>query len=146
MDPADFTSDEWGHIRRTPGAHGYLAFHPRPLARQLSLAPATVALQSTADLALGRLCGAGRILPNTELLLAPYALQESLDSSRIEGTQATLSDVFAATATGDADRVDVQEVLNYRAAMDHGLTSGLPLSKRLLQEMHAILLTGVRGQ
>lgn len=141
MDPDSFSSDDWGVVWRTTGSHGYFAFFPRPIARTLELAPETVALQSKADLALGRLAGAGRILPNAAILLAPYALQESLDSSRIEGTQATLSDVFVANATGDADRIDIREVLNYRAAMDHGLNSGLPLSKRLLQEMHQILLT-----
>jgi Fic family protein len=146
VDPFMFTSDAWGAVRRTPGGHGYYAFYPAPIARELPLAAKTVALQSKADLALGRLAGAGRILPNTGILLAPYALQESLDSSRIEGTQATLSDVFNANATGDTDRVDIREVLNYRAAMQHGLTSGLPLSKRLLREMHKILLTNVRGR
>jgi Fic family protein len=146
MDPTDFTSDAWGDVRRTPGEHGYYAFHPKALKRTLDLDRATVVLQSKADLALGRLAGAGRILPSTALLLAPYALQESLDSSRIEGTQATLSDVLSAKATGETAGVDVREVLNYSAAMDHGITSPLPLSKRLLCEMHAILLTGVRGQ
>ena len=146
MDPADFTSDAWGVVRRTPGDHGYFAFHPTTIDRQLALDASTIVLQSKADLALGRLAGAGRILPNPDLLLAPYALQESLDSSRIEGTQATLSAVFNAAATGETVEVDVREVLNYRAAMDHGLTSGLPLSKRLLQEMHKILLHDVRGK
>lgn len=110
MDPSSFTSDDWGVVRRTPGDHGYWAYFPRPVARQLALAPETVALQSKADLALGRLAGAGRILSHTDLLLAPYALQESLDSSRIEGTQTALSDVFAADATGEADRVGIRAI------------------------------------
>jgi Fic family protein len=146
MDPADFVSDAWGDIRRTPGEHGYHAYYPKSLGRPLDLGRETVALQSKADLALGRLAGAGRILPSTAILLAPYALQESLDSSRIEGTQTTLSDVLSAKATGERAGVDVREVLNYSAALDHGITSPLPLSKRLLCEMHAILLADVRGQ
>ena len=141
MDPADFTSAAWGGVHRTSGPHGYYAFFPHKIDRHLTLDPSTVSLQSKADLALGRLAGAGRILPNTAILLAPYALQESLDSSRIEGTQATLSEVFNANATGEAGEAggtNVREVLNYRAAMDHGLNSGLPLSKRLLTEMHRV--------
>ncbi len=146
MDPSAYRSTIWGEVRRTPGQHGYYAYFPNKITRKLELNRRTVALQSKADLALGRLAGAGRVLPNVDILLAPYAMQESLDSSRIEGTQTTLSDVFAANATGEAADENVQEVLNYRAAMDHGLNSGLPLSKRLMQEMHKILLTGVRGK
>lgn len=146
MDPRHFTSDAWGEVRRTAGTHGYYAFFPKKIRRELELDGRTVVLQSRADLALGRLAGAGRILPSTDVLLAPYAFQESLDSSRIEGTQATLSDVFNANATGERAGMDVQEVLNYKAAMDHGLSSPLPLSKRLLCEMHEILLSGVRGE
>ena len=103
---------------------------------------------SEADAALGRLAGAGRLLPNPHLLIAPYATQEALASSRIEGTQASLSDVFDAAATGVPGTVDVREVQNYVAALEHGLRRlpELPMSKRLIREMHGVLLTGVRGQ
>lgn len=146
VDPALFTSGEWGEVRRTPGDHGYFAFFPSRMKHELVLDAGTVALQSKADIALGRLAGAGRLLPNAAMLVAPYALQESLDSSRIEGTQATLSDVFSAKAGGGPTEVDVREVFNYQRAMTHGLHSPLPLSKRLMREMHEILLTDVRGE
>lgn len=133
-------------MRRTPGDHGYFAFVPSRMKHELVLDAETVALQSKADIALGRLAGAGRLLPNAAMLVAPYALQESLDSSRIEGTQATLSDVFSAKAGGGPAEMDVREVFNYQRAMTHGLHSPLPLSKRLMREMHDILLTDVRGE
>ena len=149
MDPANFTSTTWGQVRRTLGRHGYNAYFPARIHREINLDRNTVALQSKADLALGRLAGAGRILPNAELLVTPYMLEEALYSSRIEGTQATLSDVFSANASGESDGVDIREVLNYRSAMRHGLDrlgGELPLSLRLMREMHEILLTDVRGQ
>lgn len=109
---------------------------------------AVVRTLSEADSALGRLAGAGRLLPNPHLLVTPYAVQEALASSRIEGTQATLSDVFAANAVGSTKSSGVQEVQNYVAALEHGLARlpTLPLSKRLIREMHSVLLRGVRGQ
>ncbi len=144
-----FASLAWGDVRRTLGRHGYYAYFPKPLPRHLELDSKTILLQSQADLALGRLAGAARLLPNTAILITPYSMQEALDSSRIEGTQASLSELFNATATGETTRMDVAEVLNYMNAMEHGLSrlrTTLPLSLRLMKEMHQILLTGVRGQ
>ncbi|HUR23912.1 MAG TPA: Fic/DOC family N-terminal domain-containing protein [Acidimicrobiales bacterium] len=104
-------------------------------------------LLSDADRALGRLAGAGRLLPNPHLLLQPYITREALASSRIEGTQASLSDVFDAQARNKPDG-PVREVTNYIQALEHGLArlSSLPVSKRLLCEVHEILLADVRGQ
>ncbi len=78
----------------------------------------------------------------------PYLTIEAVASSRIEGTQASVSDVFEARATGGRATGDVKEVSNYIAALDHGIArlSSLPVSTRLICEMHRILLTGVRGQ
>jgi Fic family protein len=107
----------------------------------------TVTLLSEADAALGRLAGAGRLLPEPHLLILPYMTREAISSSRIEGTQASLSDVFEAAAGGVASE-DVAEVQNYVRALQHGLRrqADLPLSLRLLRECHEVLLTGVRGQ
>ena len=76
-----------------------------------------------------------------------YIRREAVSSSRIEGTQATLSEVFDAESRGDL-RGDIQEVVNYIRAMDVGLQrlTSLPISKRLIEEIHSVLLEGVRGQ
>ena len=104
---------------------------------------------STADAALGRLAGAGRHLHDPAMFVRPYMTREALASSRIEGTQASLSDVFRADASEDDVPAthDVEEVRNYRAAMDAGLRRlpDLPLTRRVVQDIHAVLLQGVRG-
>lgn len=107
---------------------------------------------SRADAALGELSGLGRQLPNPHLLIDPLVRREAVLSSRIEGTHATLTDIFLNEAgqpdQGSASSADVQEVLNYVRALQHGLArlGTLPLSLRLMNEMHAKLMTGVRGQ
>lgn len=106
-------------------------------------------LLSEADAALGRLAGAGRLLPDPHLLVNAYITREAVASSRIEGTQASVTEVFDAAVTGTPTRADVQEVRNYILALRHGLrrmTEGFPISLRLITEMHEILLTRVRGQ
>jgi len=125
-----------------------VTFVPADLPRRLILEPATVTALSNADSNLGRLAGVGRILPQPHLLLLPYLTMEAVASSRIEGTQASVSDVFEARATGGRTSADVREVSNYIRALDHGIgrLATLPLSTRLIREMHKILLTGVRGQ
>ena len=101
--------------------------------------------------ALTRLDGVASNLPNPDLFVAMYVRQEAVFSSQIEGTQSTLEDVLEFEA-GGASRViervkDVEEVVNYVAAMNHGLRRlpKLPLSLRLIKEIHAKLLAGVRG-
>ena len=104
---------------KTPGPHGYWAYVPEPLPPSLGLPASTVRLLSEADRALGRLAGAGRLLPNPHLLLQPYIAREALASSRIEGTQASLSDVFDAQARETAEG-PVREVTNYIQAEKDG--------------------------
>ncbi len=130
---------------------GYTAFIPAPLPPQPPVAmdaELTRAL-SDADRALGRLDGVTSILPNPELFVAMYVRTEAVLSSQIEGTQSTLEDVlqFEAGAKGSDLPQDIEEVVNYVAAMNHGLArlKDLPLSLRLLREIHAQLLKGVRG-
>lgn len=132
---------------KTPGAHGFYTYVPAALPRQLHLGVQTVLLLSEADRALGRLAGAGRLLPNPHLLVRPYVAREAVASSRIEGTQASLSDVFDATALG-AETGEVREVTNYIRALERGLAelARLPISLRLLCSIHEELLRGVRGQ
>ncbi len=142
-----FVAPAFGEAFKTLGPAGYTAFRPAPLPHRLDLSDETVIALSDADRALGRLAGTGRLLPNPHLLLRPYVTREALASSRIEGTQASLSDVFDAQARKAAEG-PLREVTNYIDALDHGLArlDALPVSRRLLCEVHEILLTGVRGQ
>jgi Fic family protein len=107
-------------------------------------------LLSAADLALGRLEGSTSILPNPNLFLSMYVRREAVLSSQIEGTQASLTDVLQfEIGEGEQERVrDVEEVVNYVAALNHGLrrVQRLPMSLRLIREIHAKLMHGVRGQ
>jgi Fic family protein len=129
---------------------GYRAFLPAPL-------PPVPALQvdnalqrslSEADQALGRLDGSVQTLPHPDLFVYMYVRKEAVLSSQIEGTQSSLQDLLAAEARVlDADRPrDVDEVVNYVRAMKAGLDrlSSLPVSVRLIREIHADLLQGVR--
>jgi Fic family protein len=79
-----------------------------------------------------------------------YITREAVSSSRIEGTQASVTEVFDAVVTGEAKRDDIREVRNYISALEHGARrmqrDDFPISLRLIREMHEILLTGVRGQ
>jgi len=108
-----------------------------------------VQLLSDADRAVGRLDGAASVLPNPDLFVAMYVNQEAVLSSQIEGTQSTLQDVldFEINEEGTKDPRDVEEVVNYVRAMNHGLErlAQLPLSLRLIREIHERLLHGVRG-
>ena len=105
---------------------------------------------SQADRMLGRLDGIGAVLPNPNLFLAMYVRQEAVLSSQIEGTQSTLEDVlqFEVDETAGDLPKDVEEVVNYVGAMNYGLKrlEELPLSFRLIREIHAKLMAGVRGQ
>src|ERR1700722_2770854 len=107
------------------------------------------ALLSRADLALGRLGDSIETLPNPDLFVLMYVRKEAVLSSQIEGTQSSLADLLAAEAQvfDPAQPRDVAEVLNYVAAMNHGLArlTALPVSVRLIREIHAKLLDGVRG-
>ncbi len=133
---------------RTP--QGYYAFVPAPLPRHLDLDPELIFLLSEADRGLGRLEGMARVLPNPQLLIAPLSQREAVLSSRIEGTQASVSDLAIYEAAGEAaPRVhsDVLEVWNYRRALSYGLERirSLPLSLRLMRDLHAELVRDIRG-
>jgi Fic family protein len=130
---------------------GYDAFVPAPLPPVPVLDMASLALLlSDASVALGRLDGIVGILPNPDLFVAMYVRQEAVLSSQIEGTQASLTDVLQFEVDHDDPprAKDVEEVVNYVHAMNHGLARlpELPLSLRLIREIHAKLMAGVRGQ
>lgn len=104
---------------------------------------------SDADRLIGQLAGEGRALPNPHLLMRPFVKREAVLSSRIEGTQATLGELLAADAGAVVDRSpeDLREVANYVVALEYGMQrlNSLPLSLRLIREVHAELTRGVRG-
>lgn len=131
---------------------GYSAFIPEPLPPKppIEIDKRLQTLLSKADRALGRLDGTIHTLPDSDLFVAMYIRKEAVLSSQIEGTQSSLHDVLEAEASIlRADRPkDVPEVLNYIAAMNHGLgrLQDLPVSQRLIREIHRRLLKGVRGQ
>ena len=127
---------------------GYWAFVPPPLPPTVSLTEGLVHALSEADRNLGLLAGAGEWLPNPHLLIRPFIRREAVLSSRIEGTQASVADLvlFEASPTASA-APDVREVANYVRALESGVQEDrrLPLSLRLIRELHRELMTGVRG-
>src|SRR6476646_2172156 len=138
MNPKDFTSGAAGRTVRT--TTGYWAFIPAPLPPQVEYDAELTLLLSQADAALSELSGVGRCLPNPDLLIAPYVKREAVASSKIEGTQADLSDLLLdeiepkRTPPGS----DVLEVRNYVAALNRGIRSldKLPLASRMVRELH----------
>lgn len=129
---------------------GYSAFQPADLPPDPPITWDDVLynLLSKADRALGRLDGSIQTLPDPDLFVFMYVRKEAVLSSQIEGTQSSLNDVLEAEAAiQDSSRPsDVREVLNYVDAMKHGLDqTTLPLSVRLIREIHDRLLRGVRG-
>ena len=147
MNPKDFKAPQAGRVVKTP--QRYHAFVPAPLPPKLTYTPDLVLALSRADAALSELAGVGRQLPNPHLLIASYIRREAVLSSRIEGTRTTLSDLLMDEAAGAASAAtdDVREVRNYVAALEQGIErmKTLPVSLRLVREIHACLLKGVRG-
>lgn len=146
MNANDFTSHRAGKLITTP--QGYAAFVPRDLPPELSFDWSLARAIAEAERALGNLSGIGSTLPNPHLLIRPFMQKEAVLSSRIEGTQASLSDLFFFEAGApEREQSDVREVSNYVRALELGLTllKDLPVSQRLLREVHAVLMQGARG-
>jgi len=137
-----------GRSIRTP--QGYTAFVPDPLPPKLEWTPVLTRALSDADRLIGQLAGEGGQLPNPHVLIRPFVRREAVLSSRIEGTRATLGELLAAEAGASVERSpdDLREVVNYVKALEEGVKrlKTLPLSLRLLRELHATLMAGVRGQ
>ncbi|HEY4443375.1 MAG TPA: Fic family protein [Steroidobacteraceae bacterium] len=146
MNADDFANSPTGKIVQTPQGVG--AFLPNSLPPQTPLDIGSLAKPlEQATLALGQLSGIGQTLPNPHLLIRPFKRVEAVASSKIEGTVTTLSELLMLEVEKNAQnaRSDTREVRNYTFALDHGLKrlKDLPVSKRLIQEMHKILLTNV---
>jgi Fic family protein len=139
-----------GSYRKQPT--GYSAFLPTPLPPDppIQIDSEMQTLLSRADRALGRLDGSIQTLPNPDLFVLMYVRKEAVLSSQIEGTQSSLADLLEAEASvfDPHHPSDVGEVLNYVGAMNHGIQrlKELPLSIRLIREIHQKLLHSVRGR
>ena len=156
MDVEQFRKSTTGRVVKVgEGATAYWAFVPHPLPPTVELTLELVHKLSEADRALGELAGLAQMLPNSSLLVRPFAHREAVSSSRIEGTEAAVADLYAYEAgylpiragKPSLPEADVQEVLNYVHALDYGLqrVETLPISLRLIREVHARLMEGVRG-
>lgn len=155
MRPEDFKSSTAGELRK--GANGqadYWSFVPNPLPPTIQYSPKLVGILADATFAIGQLNGLGRQIANPHLFQLPFMRKEAVLSSKIEGTQTEEAEVIEYEGgqlglpieTKKAD--DLQEVMNYVNALEYGLArlEDLPVSLRLLTEIHRELLSGVRGQ
>lgn len=143
----DISNDSAGKIIRH--IKGYKAFLPTPLPPSIEWNIQLVNSLSRADYLLGKLAREGSKLPNPHLLIRPFITREAVLSSQIEGTQTTIGEVLAQDAAIRSKEYhgDLQEVQNYIKALDHGLEllDTLPLSLRLVKNLHEKLMQGVRG-
>jgi len=159
MDPEKFRSSPTGKLVKCTNKDGdFWAFVPNPLPPEITLDVELVNRLSVADRKIGMLAGLAQNIPNPKLLLAPLLRREALLSSRIEGTYTTFSDLYAFEAQqlriplDNPDKIvranNALEVTNYIKSMEYGLErlKSFPMSKRLIQELHRLLLTGVRGE
>jgi Fic family protein len=134
-------------------ASGYLAYVPAPLPPdpEVALDAGAVDLLSRADQALGKLDGVATLLPNPDLFVGMYVRKEALLSSQIEGIDSSLDEVIRfeeGEQPVEGKRLhDTAEVVHYVRALNYGIRrlADLPLSLRLIREIHAELMRGVRG-
>ena len=150
MNQENFKNATAGRCIRTITQPSYWAYVPNPLPPNIKMDWGLVNLLSKADITLGKLSGAGQLLPNPHLLIGPFIGREAVMSSRIENTQSGLEDLFLfeADQTEPALASDIKEVLNHVRAMEYGIKrlEDLPISSRLICEIHEILMEGVRGE
>ena len=149
MNPEAFKHSTAGKCIRTLTRPPYWAYVPNPLPPKIEVDWELAGLLSKADSKLKELFDAGQLLPNPHLLISPFIRRESVTSSRIENTQSGLDDLFLfeADQTEPSPMSDVREIHNYVRAMEHGIKrlEDLPISSRLICEVHEILMKGVRG-
>jgi Fic family protein len=149
MDPNEFSSTSPGRLLRTP--KGYWAFIPDPLPPTIHWSASLISSLGEAERNLGRLASLADTLPSPHILVRPFIRREAVLSSQIEGTRASLVDLYhyeSSQASYFEDTLDVREVHNYVCALDYGLerSQTLPVSLRLIRELHGILMEGVRGE
>ena len=147
MRPEDFQELAPGRVIKA--IQGHWTFAPHPLPPQLHFSIEQIARLSDADRALGELAGVGRMLPNPQLLIRPFISREAVLSSQIEGTLTKLDQLllFEAQPNDIQHPADAEEVMNYVRAANFGLNAirgGYPFSWSLVEEVHRILMEGVR--
>ncbi|MDE2860333.1 MAG: Fic family protein [Chloroflexota bacterium] len=131
-----------------PTLEGQRAFVPAPLPRHIEPSIQLMRSLEEAVSAVANLAGVGETMQNPQLLIGPFVRREAVLSSRIEGTQASISDLFRYEASGRSrPGGDVREVANYVEALEKGLEllEDLPISLRLNNQLHTVLMRGVRG-
>jgi Fic family protein len=148
MNPNEFRDPKVGRAIRTQ--RGYWAFIPAPLPPQIGWTTPLVSALTDADRELSKLTTLTGNFPFPRLLIQPFMRREAVLSSRIEGTRASLVDLYhyeSAQISFLEPTDDVREVHNYVVALDYGLErlKTLPVSLRLIREAHARLMEGVRG-
>ncbi len=158
MDPERFTDSAAGRVVRVGrGKEAYWAFVPHDLPPALEWDKRLVLVLAEAERSLGELAGLGRTIPNPHLLVGPFIRREAVLSSRIEGTETDIADLYGYEAgqlplpglgRPGASESDAREVLHYVRALEYGLErlDTLPASLRLLRELHERLMEGVRGE
>lgn len=133
---------------------GHLTFVPNNLPPTINYDESLTALISEASLQLGNLSGIGKLIPNPHLLIRPYLTREAVLSSKIEGTQASIVDVFRYEAGGmiggeGKDVKRINEVVNYVHALNkclHDVSKGAKIDLQMMKNTHKILMKNVRGQ
>ena len=130
---------------------GYKAFIPNPIPPNppIRIEGEIQHLLTNANIAIGKMDTMGYLAPNLEHIIAMYVRKEALLSAQIEGTQASLEDIFKYENQIPVKNInDVKEVVNYIKALNHGMKrlAEFPMSIRLIKEIHEILLEGARGK
>ncbi len=149
MKRTDFSNQATGKVIRT--LNGYAAFIPDPLPPNIEWSNKLLTALSQADRSLARLAEVGNAFPVPHVIVRPFIRKEAVFSSQIEGTRTTFQELLtfeAGQLSLFRDMEDTREVHNYVQALNYGLErlETLPLSTRLIREIHAILMRGVRGE
>ncbi|MFD5864657.1 Fic family protein [Agromyces sp. NPDC127015] len=136
-----------GYDARFDRSYNYFAFVPAPLPDEVTLTTETVFVMSEADRALGQLNARIHFLPNPDLLVRPVLATEAKATSAIEGTFATLDEILTAEYADGTPTYELREIRNYIAAATEGLSliQSLPVSRRVVEALHQILIRGTRG-
>lgn len=135
------------YISNLSGEAAYQSFRPSPLPPEIEMDAEMISLLTAATKSLATLSTMSTYIPNMNLFVSMYVRKEALLSSQIEGTQATLEDVLDPMVDKNANQ-NVADVINYIKATEYALerVKELPLCSRLIREIHAVLLGGVRGE
>lgn len=149
MKKTDFSQNAPGKIIKS--ILGYTAYIPNPLPPELSWTPRLINHLTQAERSIARLEEVGQAFPVPHVLVRPFIRKEAVLSSQIEGTLTTFQNLLhyeAKQLTFLVEAPDAHEVQNYVKALDYGIEriQALPMSMRLIKEIHAILLKGVRGE